>query len=146
MAGLQQTFKLAERRDAAEENEQDREARLLRRVLKVLEQTVDEEIGRAQVCYALHLSEQLLSKQFSGAEGKEPRATLILYALKHAKTERLASAVTEYSGHLPLQRPEQVDPEQAMRDVVALALAGEMGNAGREKVLAIYARMKGGAR
>ena len=144
MPNGQAEFRLAAREDG--DNEQDREARLLARVHRALVLTIDEEITRAKVCYVLHVTEQQLSKELSCSENKEPKARTLAFALKHAKTDRLSGAVAEYADLLPFQRPAAIDPEQAMRDVVALALAGEFSNAGREKVMALYARMKGGAR
>ena len=145
MPNEQAELTLSAPRPGDAENEQDREERLLARLRRPIEDACDE-IGRKAVCYALQISEQLLSKQLSGAEGKEPRYSLLLFCLKHERSDRLARAVAEYTGHLRFQRPVAIDPDEAMREVVALALAGEFSNAGREKVLALYARMNGGAR
>lgn len=43
-----------------------------------------------------------------------------------------------------LSRPPDLSPEQAMREVAALATSGEFGNGSKEKVFAIYRRMRRG--
>jgi hypothetical protein len=41
---------------------------------------------------------------------------------------------------------EKIEPEDALRDVQAMAIAGEFGNAGREKVVSLIRRVKRGRR
>jgi len=126
----------------ADENEQQREDRLHRVLLRKLDDAVTE-IGRKNVCYALGLTEELLSKQLDQKDRKKPSYRLLAYCLKHEKSGELARwLMVDYVGYLPPQRPELIPPDEAMREVMAMALAGEFGNVGREKVLGIYRRME----
>lgn len=140
-AKAQRDLELPPRREDSDASEIEQEERAYRRVLRALEDAV-EEIGRQRVCYVLKYTEPLLSKQLSGYEGKEPKARLLAFCVKHQKSERLARVLMEYAEFLPPHRPELLESGEAMREVMALALAGELGNAGRDKVRAIYERMR----
>lgn len=139
MAKAQTELRLPPPSAVADENEQECEARLWEGLRRVHEDVADE-VGRARLCYALHLSEQTLSKKLRGIEDKIVDARILLYLLKHEKIGRLARAVAEYAGFLPFQRPEALDAEEALREIVALALAGETGRAAAEKIQSIYSR------
>lgn len=142
MAGTQAEFSLPQRSEESEENEQDTETRLHGILLRKLEEAADE-VGRARVCYALHLSEGILSKQLRESEEKRPSYRLLAYLVKHQKSGRLARwLVADYAGFLPPQRPEQLEPEEFARTIAAMALGGEFGTAERQKVLDLYARTK----
>lgn len=129
-----------------DEDEQARETRLHSVLLRLLAEAA-EEVGRKNICYALDLSEQLLSKQVREIDDKRPSYRLIAYCVKHQKSGRLARwLLADYAGYLPPQRPDLIDPEDFAREVVGLALAGEVGNSAKEKIVHLYSRMKKGAR
>lgn len=142
MAEEQEKLDLPEPPDEAAENEQDREKRLHVILMRRIDEAVSE-VGAQNVCYALNISEPELSKQRREAEGREPKARLLAYLVKHQKSGRLATwLMRDYADYLPPQKPEQLEPEEFVRAVLSLALAGEFGNAGREKVVGLYARVK----
>jgi hypothetical protein len=127
-------------RDEAAENEQEAEARWHSILLRKMEEAADE-VGRERVCYALHYTEGTLSKKLRGADDKVADARLLAYLVKHQKSCRLATwLLRDYAGFLAPQRPEVLRPEQALSEIVAMALAGDMGNAAKEKVVEIYRR------
>lgn len=128
--------------DEAEENEQDRESRLHAILLRKIEEAADE-VGRASCCYALHLSEGVLSKQLREVEEKRPSYRLLAYLLKHQQSGRLVRyLMVDYAGYLLPQRPDRIKPEEFAREVAAMALGGEFGASERQKVLALYERME----
>lgn len=139
MAQVQGEFQLPPRPD---ESEQDREQREHGVLLRVTEEAVDE-IGRKNVCYALHISEQLLSKQLREVDGNRASYRLLAYCVKHQKSGRLARwLMADYAGFLPPQRPDRLKPEEFAREVAAMALGGELGRDSAQKVLALYERME----
>src|SRR5713101_4126392 len=73
------------------------------RVVRLLAVVIDEEIGRKQVCWALQMSEGELSKRLAGA-GKRPCFRILMYALKHEKTGRIARLLMEQAKYLPPRR------------------------------------------
>lgn len=123
------------------ESEQDSEARLHAQLLRHMEDAADE-IGRAHISYALHITEGLLSKKLRGVEEKVADARILAFELKHQKSGRLARWLAEYTGHLPFERPAEISAVEAVREIVAMAVAGEMGRAAAEKVLSVYARVE----
>lgn len=142
VAQEQRELELPQPPEAAEESEQDREARLHLVLLRHMDEAV-REVGTKNVCYALGLAEELLSKQLRCVENKRPGYKLLAYLVKHQQSGRLATwLMRDYAGYLVPQRPEKLEADDALRQVLALALAGEFGNAGREKVAALYARTK----
>lgn len=126
-----------------EENEQDRESRLWLVTLRRMEDAADE-IGRDRICYALCISETTLSRQLREADEKKASGKLLAYLLKHEKSGRLAKwLVADYAGFLPPRKPDVLSPAEAMREVVAMAMAGDVGNAAKERIVDLYQRMKG---
>lgn len=94
-------------------SEPERERVALDRLLRAIADAVDE-VGRKNVCYALGLTEQLLSKKLSGAEDKRPCFRILVYCVKHEKSGRLARAFTDYTGHTPLQREPELTPAERL--------------------------------
>jgi hypothetical protein len=91
-----------------------RETRELRIVLRALQDAVTE-IGRKTVCYDLELTEERLSKQLNGVDGKTPSFRLLAYCLKHEKSGRLARAlVADYAGYAPPVRAAVMTPEEKL--------------------------------
>lgn len=139
MPQTQAEFRLPPR---TEESEQDQEIRLHSVLLRLIEEAADE-VGRKGICYALSITEQLLGKQLREVEEKRPSYKLLAYLVKHQKSGRLARwLLADYAGFLPPQRPDLVEPVDALREVVAMALSGDFGNAGRDRVLALYERTR----
>lgn len=142
MAQSQAELHLPPRASESEESEQDREARLHSVLLRRIEEAADE-VGRKDCCYALNLSEQLLSKQLREADNNRPSYKLLAYLLKHQRSGRLARwLMADYAGFLPPQRPDRIKPEDFAREIASMALGGEFGAAERQKVLALYERME----
>lgn len=128
------------------ESEQDREHRLHGVLLRLIEEAADD-VGRKQCCYALHLSEQLLSKQLREVDGNRASYRLLAYLVKHQRSAHLARwLVSDYAGYMPPQRPEVISPEEFTRQIAAMAIGGSFGRAEREEVLRLYGRTKGGVR
>lgn len=142
MAEQQEEFRLPPRSDESEENEQDREARLHAILYRRMEEAADE-VGRARISYALNISEGLLSRKLRAADDKTPDARLLAYLIKHERSSRLAAwLMRDYGGYLVPQRPDLLTPEQALSEVLGLALAGEVGNAAAARIKAIYSRTR----
>src|SRR6267378_4207167 len=112
-----------------EESEQEREQRLHDVLLRHIEEAADE-VGRKNICYALNLSEQLLSKQLREADNNRASYRLLAYLVKHQQSARLARwLLADYAGFLPPQRPDRIKPEEFARQIAAMALGGEFGAA-----------------
>lgn len=142
MAQAQAELRLPPPRNIMDESEQACEERLHSVLLRKLHEAVTE-IGRKNICYALDIGEDVLSKQLDQKENRKPSYRLLAYCLKYEKSGELARwLMADYAGYLPPERPEKIEPEEAMRAVVALALAGDMGRDAAQKVLAIYERTK----
>lgn len=123
--------------DAAE-SEQEREERLHAVLLRHIADAADE-VGRKACCYGLDISEQLLGKQIKETDEKRPSYKLLAYLIKHQQSGRLAHwLMADYAGFQAPQRVAKLNPSQALSEMLALALSGEMGNAAKQKVIAIY--------
>lgn len=105
-----------------ETSEPERWERRAERLRRALADACDE-IGRKNLTYDLGLTEALLSKRLSGAEGKEPSASMVLYCLTHEKSGRLARLLADESGHLPFQRGPVLSAEQKLERLEAALLA-----------------------
>lgn len=126
----------------SDESEQEQETRLHGVLLRLIEEAADE-VGRKNICYALNISEQLLSKQLREADNNRASYRLLAYLMKHQLSGRLARwLLADYAGYLPPQRPDRIKPEDFARLIAAMALGGEFGAAERQKVLALYERVE----
>lgn len=138
----QRELRLPAPSDGMEETEQEKEARLALVFLRHIGEAV-REVGTKNVCYALAIGEEVLSKQLREVENRKPSYRLVAYLLKAQPSGRLAKwLLCDYAGYLAPRRPDLLEPSEAMREVVTLALAGEVGNAAKEKILALYERMR----
>jgi len=98
-----------------------------------------ERIGVVIVARHLEETPSALRNQLAGRRGLPEGTWSICWRLDSVFRASAADAMGEV-----LSRPPDLTPEQAMREVVALCTAGEFGNAGKEKLYAIYQRMKNG--
>lgn len=118
-----------------DQGEVDRERRFHERVARATADAVDE-IGRKIVCYALEMSESVLSRQLSGADNRVLDFRVVLYAMKRQSSERLARILAEYSGFAPFQRPDALEPEEEIARIrAALHRHGAFGQHVLEEAL-----------
>lgn len=123
----------------------DRESRA-----RVFLQQAAERYGFAELAAKLKIDESTLRNQLSYRKRSDkadsfwrPSAECVwtlFFADRRLRGELLALCGEEIADVDP------VTPEAALRDVVAMAIAGEFGNAGREKVVALSRRVKRGSR
>lgn len=107
------------RLDLASEEEPAREAREHRVLLRAIEDAVTE-IGRKTVVYALGLTEERLSKQLNGVDGKIPSYRLLAYCLRHERSGRLArTLMADYAGYAPPVRPTALTAEERLERLEA---------------------------
>jgi hypothetical protein len=92
----------------AELSEIELEARRNESVLRLLAFVIDEEIGRKQICWALQIGEQDLSKRLSGADNKRPCFRILAYAVRHEREGRLARLLMKQAGYAPPRRPDDL--------------------------------------
>lgn len=138
MAQSQAELILPPPRDETEETPQEREDRLWQVTLRYAAEAADE-IGREQVSEECNITESTLSKQVREVDGRNLHGKQLQYLIKHQKSGRLARWVlSDYAKFLPPQRPERLKPEDFVRQIVAMAVAGEFGAGERQKVLALY--------
>jgi hypothetical protein len=105
------------------------------RIVRMLAIVIDEEITRKQVCWALQMSEGELSKRIAGA-GKRPCFRILMYALKHEKTGRVARLVMEQCKYLPPKRPDDLtDAEFRSRAESLFQRSGPVGEAMRREIV-----------
>jgi hypothetical protein len=109
----QASFQLPTRED--EMGEIEREAAQNERVLRVLATVIDEEISRKHVCWALQMGESELSRRLAQADGKRPCYRMLMYALRHERTGRLAKLLMEQGGYSPPIRPVEIDDSEFRR-------------------------------
>jgi hypothetical protein len=140
VAATQAEFSLPPARECADESEQEAEARWHAVLLRKMEEAADE-VGRARICYALHVAEGTLSKKLRGIDDKVADARLLAYLVKHQKSARLARwLMADYAGYLPPQRPDRLKLDEFAREMASMALSGELGREPAQKVLALYER------
>jgi len=140
MLRIQSEFHLAQTEDS--EDEQAREERLHHVLLRHMLDAADE-IGRKKICYGLDISEQLIGKQLREIDEKRPSYKMLAYLIRHQQSGRLARwLMADYAGFCVPRRVERLKPAEALSEVLALALSGEMGNAAKQKVIDIYEKTK----
>lgn len=102
--------------------------------------------GESELATGLHLDEKTLGNQMARRKREDKPnsfwklnedAVLRLFFTDRRLREELLDLLDEEIADV-----EAIEPEDAFRDVVAMALAGEFGNAGREKVLGLQRRVK----
>ena len=101
-------------------------------------------VGLTRVADLLNKDPSTVANWLSGADpSKRASADLddVLWVIDPVYRHDSAAIMGEV-----IQRPPDLEPEDAMREIAALATAGEFGNAAKAKVFAIYQRMKGGGR
>ena len=122
-----------ELRASREESEVADEAHDARVTLRLLNDGI-EVVGRKNLCYALEISESLLSKKLSGADGRSPCHRILSYVAR--RYEPLAQHLARRWGYAPLVRPEHLTPEQELARLKAqLHDAGEFGRVLLERAL-----------
>jgi hypothetical protein len=103
--------------------------------------------GESELATGLHLDEKTLGNQMARRKREDKPnsfwklnedAVLRLFYSRTAVCARNCSTSLDEE----IADVEAIEPEDAFRDVVAMALAGEFGNAGREKVLGLQRRVK----
>lgn len=97
-------------------------------------------LGLTRVADVLHKDPSTVSNWLSGVDpSKRASADLedVCWALDHIYRRDKAAVMGEV-----ISRPPDLTPEQAIREVVALATAGEFGNGAKDKVFAIYRRTR----
>jgi hypothetical protein len=102
-----------------------------------------ERLGLTRVAGIVGKDPSTISHQLSALDpGKSPSAKLqaVCWYLDPIYQADLAGLVGKV-----LSTPPDLDPADAMREVVSLALAGVFGNDGKEKALTVYRRMRPGS-
>ena len=102
--------------------------------------------GESELATGLHLDEKTLGNQIARRKREdkpnsfwklnEDAVIRLFFADRRLRAELLELIDEEIAD------VEAIEPEDAFRDVVAMALAGEFGNAGRERVLGLQRRVK----
>jgi len=122
-------------REAEAVSEVEDERHDARAVLRLINDGV-ELIGRKNVCYALEISESLLSRKLSGAEDRVPDYRLLSYVAR--RYEPLAQHLARRWGYAPLVAPATLTPEQKLERVMAqLHQSGEFGQLVLERALGV---------
>lgn len=96
-----------------------------------------ERIGVVIVARHLEETPSALRNQLAGRRGLPEGTWSICWRLDPVFRAQCANAMGE-----ALSRPPDLSAEQAMREILVLATAGEFGNAAKEKVFELGRRMK----